>query len=397
MGTVSNRVYNGDFAVPGQFPYFASIRMSNGDVCGGSLVSKRSVLTAAHCLQIKDNAGNIKDLAPLVQEVLIGCITPAEVTGTRYCQKRRISSVYIHPDWDGKLSRESADVAIISLDEPVTRIEPVTIAQSATPGESAEVIGFGQSESKTSGKILTYARQRIQSIDGLYLITVPDTAGPCYGDSGGPLVTRKGLVGIVSYGTGLCDSLNDEDGYFYVPNVRSWIDLYINALDEEVPSEKPNSAPLATVQNGVYTLEVVSGTCKRKYLSSVIKPSCSDTRLRLYSSSVAQKKKRKKGKKMFKSPSLWKIVTKPSDQTMYLHSVPRDACINTFIQSSKSQTTQLGPINEGWVLEKVSPQSEYVFLRSSKSYQYISAGKNCKPSNISRNRTRLKFRIRMYI
>ena len=395
VGGPLSRVYNGNFALPSQFPYFASIRMSNGDICGGSLISSKSVLTAAHCLQIKDSAGDIRDLTPLLQEVLIGCVTPKEPTGTRDCQKRLVSSVYIHPDWDGYVSKQATDVAILSLDKPVTDISPVSIAASAKPGESADVVGFGQSGSDTSGKVLTYAEQTIKSIEGLYVVTVPDISGPCYGDSGGPLITKQGLVGIVSYGTGQCNSLSDIDGYFYVPRVRDWIDAFVDFPD--VPSATPpppNNIPSSQIDNGVYTLQVVSGTCKRKYLSSVIKPSCSDTQLRLYSSSVVRKKKKKKKKYAFKSPSLWKLVTKPSDQTIYIQSVPRDACVNTFVQSSKSQTTVLGPIHEGWVFEKVSPQSDYVYLRSSKSYQYISAGKNCKPSRKARDRTRLKFKLR---
>lgn len=395
----NSRVYNGDFAVPSQFPYFANIRMSNGDICGGSLISESSVLTAAHCLQIKDSAGNIKDLTPLLQEVLIGCTTLDEPRGTRNCQERFVSSVHIHPSWGGYVSKGSTDVAILSLNRPVTNISPVKIASSAKPGEVAEVVGFGQSGSSTSGSVLTYAEQKVKYIDGLYLVTVPDTSGPCYGDSGGPLVTRKGLVGIVSYGTGLCDSLDDTDGYFYVPRVQDWINIYINSPEENVSSDKPSPPDYPStsqLKNGVYTLQVVSGSCKRKYLASSIKPSCSDSKLRLYSSSFVRKKSKKTNSYIFKSPSLWKIVTKPSDQTVYLQSVPRDACVNTFVQSTKSQTTILGPINEGWVMENVSPQSNYVHLLSTKSYQYLSAGKNCKPSSKARNRTRLKFQIREF-
>lgn len=393
-----SRIYNGDYVVPSQFPYFASIRMKNGDICGGTLLSETKILTAAHCLQIKDDDGNLKDLTPLLQEVLIGCITPIEPSGTSECQKRLISSVYIHPGWNGYISKNSKDIAILSLDEPVTTITPVKIAESAEPGQSAEVVGFGQSGLDTSGKILTYATQIIRHIQDFYLTTVPDTAGPCYGDSGGPLLTAQGLVGIVSYGTGSCDSLDDTDGYFYVPSVRKWINLYINSEDEYSPSSEmsppPVFVPSAQVENGIYTLQVASGLCKKKYLAATIKQNCADNKLRLYSSSMVRIKKRNTYR--YRSASLWKIVRKQSDQTMYLQSVPRDVCVDTFIQSTKSKTTMLGPINEGWKLEKVSPQSKYVYLLSSKSYEYISVGKNCKPSDKAKNRTRLKFLIRKY-
>lgn len=49
---LDGRITNGELAEPGQFPYQVGLSLHIGDKrawCGGSLISNRHVLTAAHC------------------------------------------------------------------------------------------------------------------------------------------------------------------------------------------------------------------------------------------------------------------------------------------------------------------------------------------------------------
>lgn len=46
----SPRIVSGGFAALGQFPYQVSVRLNNQHICGGALISKRFVVTAAHCV-----------------------------------------------------------------------------------------------------------------------------------------------------------------------------------------------------------------------------------------------------------------------------------------------------------------------------------------------------------
>jgi len=45
----ANRITNGNTAASGQFPWQVALVINGASFCGGSLISNRWVLTAAHC------------------------------------------------------------------------------------------------------------------------------------------------------------------------------------------------------------------------------------------------------------------------------------------------------------------------------------------------------------
>ncbi|GJQ84299.1 hypothetical protein Trydic_g5238 [Trypoxylus dichotomus] len=137
-----------------RYPFVVSLNFFGWHICGGSIIGKRSVLTAAHCLQ---------GVYPLYLTIY---------AGSRYrtlpMQRVPVLSAKIHE----KYNRESIenDIAIIWLRFDLVfsrRILPVALPiqdEEVYPNTKAQILGWGRTE----------------------------------GDSGGPLVTSGKLAGIVS-------------------------------------------------------------------------------------------------------------------------------------------------------------------------------------------------------
>ena len=96
----------------------------------------------------------------------------------------------------------------------------------------------------------------------------------------------------------------------------------------------------------------------------------------------------------YKPAASWKIVTKPSDGSVYIESTARGTCVAPFVQMTPSGSTLLGPINQGWILEKAG--SKYVRLMSTDTYTYVSSftGRcDLQAAKSYKRGTALKFRL----
>lgn len=239
-GDVAPLVVGGTPAAPGSWPFFVALMDSNvatnskAQFCGGSLISPRHVLTAAHC---------VEGSSPSEIQILVGTLSLLE--GGR---RVNTSAIAIHP----KYTSQDFDVAVIELAEEVNDITPAKYVDSpkverqvAPAGTPTMAMGYGTTKflGKSSKVVLEVempivdraicngadsyngdiGKQEICA--GLMGVGGKDT---CQGDSGGPLFAKGSTgafdtqVGVVSWGNG-CGKANYPGVYARLGTLGAWV------------------------------------------------------------------------------------------------------------------------------------------------------------------------------
>ncbi|XP_037955874.1 transmembrane protease serine 11A-like [Teleopsis dalmanni] len=205
----------------GQVPWLASIFQNNDEnlvfICGGSLISKRIIITAAHCFQFQTLPADLT-------LVKLGGSNTTDDTGVL---SFGVEKIIIHPEYRNDFIPD-ADIALLYLNSSITFtdfISPICLWNGDTDlsklvNKIGYVAGFGSTEngtiSETSPRI-AYARivseiECVRSSNKIKSIISPrtfcagnrDLSGPCTGDSGSGIMIRKNrhwsLRGVVSIG-----------------------------------------------------------------------------------------------------------------------------------------------------------------------------------------------------
>ncbi|XP_049530778.1 CLIP domain-containing serine protease B9-like [Anopheles darlingi] len=253
--SIGMRIYGGENADIDEFPWLALMQYENrrGErkySCGGSLINKRYVLTAAHCVigEVERKEGKLvgvrlgeyntdSEIDCVQEEDEQICADPPIDTG--------IEKVLPHPQYDEP--SHSNDIALVRLDKTIVFsdfVQPVCLPLSDfRPSRTDDVnfvTGFGRTlkgkrsaiKQKLGIKVYDHDRCREKYATQKAVITTNQICAggefakdSCHGDSGGPLMKLQRvwyLEGVVSYGN-RC-GLEDWPGiYTHVPAFMPWV------------------------------------------------------------------------------------------------------------------------------------------------------------------------------
>ncbi|XP_043468493.1 chymotrypsin-2-like [Leptopilina heterotoma] len=227
------RIINGTEAKKGEFPYLVSLqsRYFNDHICGGSIISSRYVLTAAHCVILQSSR---------TLKVVAGSLKLNEPKSIHY-----VDRIYFHKKVQYKSKSWQNDIALVRVIERFVTsktIKPITLPSAKMvikKNQKAVISGWGPlnlsgRNSNTLQKanifiteqslcVNKYKKENLTIYDSQICAYDPNVQrGACLGDAGGPLTINGVLVGIASWGHN-CAQTDYPSVYTRVTKYLSWI------------------------------------------------------------------------------------------------------------------------------------------------------------------------------
>ncbi|XP_028025706.1 trypsin CFT-1-like [Bombyx mandarina] len=240
------RIIGGSPTTIETYPYTVQILYNGQLSCGGSLITKRHVLSAGHCFI--DTNGNVA--SPTLFSIRSG--SSVLYSGGSI---HSVSMIIVHERYNVPI--RDNDIAVLVLSSPVTL--SASVAQARIPVQWAEVpdnssvihVGWGRTNVNVAqaSSVLNEVEVRIvnrdvcrtryeflESVTGdPFPVTVNmicagllDIGGKdaCQGDSGGPLIYNNIVVGLTSWGYGCAEPM--------FPGVSARVSSYTNWINNTV-------------------------------------------------------------------------------------------------------------------------------------------------------------------
>ncbi|XP_075988489.1 trypsin-4 [Anticarsia gemmatalis] len=238
---IQKRIIGGREARFAEFPWQAHVRISEFQ-CGGVLVSRWFVATAAHCV----SRARPRDIA-----VWLGALDTS--AGAHTARKLGVVQKILHPLFQFRMTQpDRYDIALLKLSRPITyttHILPICLPERDMElrGRAGVIAGWGKTDASTghtgtnllrsatvpilsTEQCINWHRSKQISVEiHSEMICAGHSDGhqdACLGDSGGPLIVldngRYYLVGITSAGFG-CGVDHQPGIYHNVKVTSSWI------------------------------------------------------------------------------------------------------------------------------------------------------------------------------
>ncbi|XP_011694586.1 PREDICTED: serine protease 48-like [Wasmannia auropunctata] len=227
-GFPNTQIVGGKDAPPDKFPYQVSLRRYGSHSCGGSILSRNMILTAAHCIVGYESGPSLEALT-----IHAGTNLLSEL-GTVYKAKK----VIVHEGFDPFALVN--DIGLIILKNPIQfnkNIQPITLAIPEFPftpaGKPCTLSGWGRTSlgGKVPDKLqeielVVYDQNKCKQehwrVQSTHICTLTKAGeGACHGDSGGPLVAEGVQIGIVSFGQPC--ARGSPDVFSRVASFQDWI------------------------------------------------------------------------------------------------------------------------------------------------------------------------------
>ncbi|KAM6221070.1 LOW QUALITY PROTEIN: serine protease 55 [Rhynchocyon petersi] len=212
-GAEYSRIIQGVEAGVGEFPWLVSIQAGSEHFCGGAILNKWWILTAAHCLQFEA-------ISPVELNIVMGT---NDLTSP-HKEIKQADKIVLHRNF--KKTTMDNDVALLMVTSPITftdKILPICLPRHPIPStwNQCWVAGWGKTKTgdrasmtptlmkapmvitdwEECSKMFTKLTQNM-----LCAGFKNESYDACQGDSGGPLVCTPGpgkkwyQVGIISWG-----------------------------------------------------------------------------------------------------------------------------------------------------------------------------------------------------